>query len=147
MNNRTKLVPMIFGVLMVCVLTSCTNENGVESVSPNELFIVDQPLSSPSGNYEAVIERYDDNGVRSYKLFIVDANDSGTRFEAGLVFRARDRNYVFWADEEDVLWGYSGDVGTFFWTQEDGCWIKKAYADNKDATVPQALKAVRPNKY
>jgi hypothetical protein len=136
----------MFSALMVCILTSCTNENGGESMNPNELSNVDHPLSSYSNNYEAVIEKFYDNGVRNYKLFIVDVNDNGAKYEADLVFRARDRNYVFWADAEDVLWGYSGDVGTFFWTKEDGSWVKKAYADNKDAIVPQALKEARPNK-
>jgi hypothetical protein len=116
-------------------------------MNPNELSNVDQPLPSPSSNYEAVIEKFDDDGVRSYKLFIVDVNDEGAKYEADLVFRARDRNYVFWADEEDVLWGYSGDVGTFFWTKEDGSWVEKAYTDDIDAIVPQALKEVRPGKY
>ena len=80
-------------------------------------------------------------------LYCIDVNDKGAKYKADLVFRARDRNYVFWADEEDILWGYSGDVGTFFWTKEYGSWVKKAYADNKDAIVPQALKEARPNKY
>jgi hypothetical protein len=105
----------MFSALMVCILTSRTNDNGGESMNPNELSNVDHPLSSYSCNYEAVIEKYYDNGVRNYKLFIVDVNDNGAKYEADLVFRARDRNYVFWADAEDVLWGCSGVLDKRRW--------------------------------
>ena len=116
-------------------------------MNKNELSNIDQPLLSPSTQYEAVIEKFDDNGVRSYKIFIVDVNGIDSMYEADLIFRARDRNYAFWADEEDVLWGYSGDAGTFYWVKENGSWVKKAYADNPEAIVPQSLKDARPNKY
>jgi len=111
-------------------------------------FNSNQPLSSPSDKYEAIIEEYDDNGVKSYKLYIVDVmDDEDAKYTADLIFRARDKNYVFWADAEDILWGYSGDVGSYFWVNEGGTWVKKTYADNQDAIVPQALKDARPNKY
>ena len=128
----------------MCIVASCVNENEADTM---ELSYVDKPISSPSGNYEAVIEKFDDNGVRSYRLYIADVNNTDTRYEAELVFRARDKNYVFWADEEDILWGYSGDVGTFFWVIEDGSWVKKSYADNPGAKVPQALKEARPKMH
>ena len=144
MNSKTKIMLILFSALLVCVLTSCIKENGGNTMNRNELSNVDKPLSSPSSNYEAVIEKFDDNGVRSYKLFIVAVDDSELKYEADLVFRARDRNYVFWADGEDILWGYSGDVGTYFWAKEDGFWIKSSYAENRDANIPQALRDARP---
>ena len=129
----------------MCILSSC---NGGEMMKYSGAFAnLNQPISSPSGSYSAIIEEFNDNGVNSYKLYIVDLIGNGTKHETDLIFRARDRNYVFWADEEDVLWGYSGDVGTFFWVIENDSWIKKAYTDNKDAKVPQALKDARPNRY
>ena len=115
----------------------------------NELFNnLNQPLSSFSGSYEAIIEEFDDNGVKSFKLYIMDVNNNEkAKYTADLVFRARDKNYVFWADEEDILWGYSGDVGTYFWINEDGVWVQKAYANNPNAIVPQMLKDARPNLF
>jgi hypothetical protein len=99
-----------------------------------------QALPSPYGNYEAVIESFDNNGVRSYKVLIVDINDRASEYELDIIFRARDRNLLAWADDEEVLWAYSGDVGTFFWVWEEASWVKKSYAQNPNATKPQALR-------
>ena len=105
-----------------------------------------QFLLSPSGNYKADIEDFDDDGVKSYRLYIIDIRNDGTlKYEVDFIFRARDKNFIFWADEADVLWVYSGDTGTYFWINNNDIWIKKSYADNQEAKVPQALKDVRPN--
>ena len=137
---------LIMSSILTTILIAGCIKNTEEPLNNNELSNIDQPLFSPSGNYKAVIDRFEDNGVRAYKVEIVDVKDFDT-YEVDILFRARDRNYVFWADEDDILWGYSGDVGTYFWLKENGFWIKKTYADNPNAVVPQALKDARPNKY
>jgi hypothetical protein len=119
----------------------------VDGVMQNgSLASINYPLRSYSGKYEATIEEFDDAGVNSYKLYICDA-DYDIKYEADMIFRARDKNYILWADDEDILWVYSGDVGTFFWIKDDVSWVKKSYADNGDARVPKALKEARPKYY
>ena len=145
MKKKVKLILIIFNILIMYILSSCINENGEKAMEYNELSNLDQPLSSPSGNYKAIIEKFNDNDVKSYKLFIEDVNDKEPKYETDLIFRARDKNFVFWADEEDILWGYSGDIGIFFWVNENNSWVKKTYTKNSDAIVPQALKDARPN--
>ncbi|MCL2152661.1 MAG: hypothetical protein FWH57_06870 [Oscillospiraceae bacterium] len=137
------MILIIFCILAMCLFTSCKNEIKNENMYKDELSNVDHPLLSPCGNYEAIIEKFDNNGVRSYKLYIEEVKDKYS-YEADLIFRAIDRNYVFWADEEDVLWEYSGDVGIFFWVKEDSSWMKKSYADNPKAIAPQALQDALP---
>ena len=66
-----KFVLILFCILVVGVIANCTHVNGEEAKNRNELSNIDKPLSSPSSNYEAVIEKFDDDGVISYKLFIV----------------------------------------------------------------------------
>lgn len=152
MKIKTKLVLIISGMLLICVMFGCTGRNeGTEPIKViSQLINQDQPyvLLSPNGSYEAILEEVDDNGVKSYRLYIANVNsDTGSKYTADLIFRARDTNYVLWADEEDILWAYSGDAGTFFWINENGSWMKNAYYDDKSAKVPQALKDARLNKY
>jgi len=128
----------------------CNKENK-GATDKTYIDIFDNPnisLISPSGNYLAIIKKFNDNGIESYKIYIkYKDNDNDLGYETDLIFRARDKNYIFWADESDILWGYSGDIGTFFWSRENGNWAKHSYADNRDAVVPQALKKVRPRNF
>ena len=132
-----------------CALISCSCDSGEDAIIPNELISQPgQPVLSPSGRYEAIVEKFDDEGVRSYKLSIIDtASNDETKYTTDVTFRARDTNFVLWADEEDVLWGYNGDIGTFFWVNINGSWLKRSYANNSDVTVPEALKAARPRYF
>ena len=115
----------LLSVVMVCSVAGCTTGRGERATSrsevsenKHELRDFDEPFVSPSGLYEA-----------------------------DLIFRAQDTNYVYWADEEDIVWGYSGDVGAYFWVKEDGFWVEKSYADHQDAKVPQGLKDARPKYF
>lgn len=40
------------------------------------------------------------------------------------IYRMRDRFYITWDIEKDILWIYSSDVGTYFIYFENG-WIKR----------------------
>jgi len=102
---------------------------------------------SPSGVYEAIIEEFNNSGVNSYKLYIANTIYNDHKFETELTFRRRDRNFVFWADEDDILWAYSSDIGTFFWVKEHDSWVEKAFFENRDAKVPQALREVLPHRF
>ena len=149
MKNNIIFLCILFGILMMCFLTSCKNANNGNEIEYIDLFVTpDQALLSPSGNYEAVIEKFDNDGVRSYSLFIIDAdNGVDLKYEADLIFRARDKNFIFWADEEDILWAYNSDVGVYFWVNDNGIWTKKSYVDNRTEKVPQILRELRPRVF
>jgi hypothetical protein len=85
-------------------------------------------ILSPSGKYRAVTEFFDD-GIKSYRLSIEVANEENRKFNTEFVFRAMDHNFVSWADAEDTLWTYSGDVGYYFWTLENNVWIINEVTD------------------
>ena len=149
MKNRTKFNIIVYFIVLMSFLYGCSNDNDRESTKQNGQFEdISSSFPSFSNNYEAILEEFDDNGVKSYRLYITDINNTDTtKYEADIIFRARDKNYIFWADNEDTLWCYSGDVGTYFWIIKNDSWEKKSYFENKDKIVPQALKEARPNKY
>jgi hypothetical protein len=78
----------------MCLLPGCAGENErPEEMGQNgSLSDIERPLLSYGGNYEAVIEEFDDDGVKCYKLYILDINGNDLRYEAKLSFRARDKN-------------------------------------------------------
>ena len=149
---KSQSVFIIYTILSICVLSGCSQDSNAgrdKEIAENNLFASqDQVLISPSEIYGAYIEEFDDNGVKSYCLYIKSLNSGNQSvYKADITFRARDVNYIFWADEADILWGYSGDIGTYLWVRTDNTWVKEAYADNIDAEVPQALKNAMPNLY
>jgi len=137
MRNKINLV---FILCAMFTSTSCTLQR-------RQRFADFSHSLSPSGTYQAIIEEFNNNGVNSYRLFIADAVHNDHKFETELTFRRRDMNFVFWADEEDILWANSGDIGTFFWVKEHDSWVKKVFSENRDAKVPQALKEVLPRLF
>jgi len=106
---------------------------------------------SPSGKYKLeVVEGYDGN-VKFNRFQIIKVGtptaEPSIAFISNDTFRIRDTLYFFW-DDEDRVWVYSGDVGTFFWekTNEEN-WKKYAYVENKEVPVPQLLIKLKPNLF
>jgi len=122
-------------------------QNNGEILQRSQRFADFSHSISPSGTYKAIIEEFNNNGVSSYKLYIANTIYNDNKFETDLTFRRRDRNFVFWADDDDILWANSGDIGTFFWVKEHDSWVQMAFFENRDAKVPQALKEVLPRLY
>jgi hypothetical protein len=103
--------------------------------------------NSPSGRYGAILRNVENPSAKTYTVIIRD-NDTKEEFPTNFTFRKRDNNFVVWADDEDILWGYNGDIGTYFWTlDDDGVWQENSYASNKDADVPTALLKLRPRYF
>jgi len=143
-------------VLMIIIILNKGNlrksdSKNLERLEKNEVqnvFITESSsVISPSGNYKAFLEKFDDNGVISFKIRIQNNSDNN-EYIADIVLRARDSNFALWSDEGDVLWCYSGDIGVFLWALDDnGEWLKYSYTDNNDFIVPRALIEMRPNSF
>lgn len=108
---------------------------------------------SPSGKYVLLVKEVSENGSTLNYFLIMSATetekDSENPSPENVVytstdkFRTRDTLYFLW-DNNDRVWVYSGDVGTYFWEQGDnGLWTKHTYTD-EDIEAPTFLKEVRP---
>jgi hypothetical protein len=82
---------------------------------------------SPSKNFYYIVEEIDRSycvQILSYdKIIFIDPEK----------YRMRDRFYITWAENEDVLWLYSSDIGIFGLYPEGGEWVKKNSADCRNA--------------
>ena len=59
-------------------------------------------------------------------------------------FSARSTTWLLW-DQEERVWVYSGDTGTFFWERRGDSstdWVRRSYADSA-VTAPAFLKQHR----
>lgn len=110
---------------------------------PPEVALPDNPANSPSGKYVLTVDTEMMNGVEVYYFQILDTNQN-------ILFAAQDRfsiqhtTYFLW-DQDDRVWVYSGDVGTFFWERmaETNEWKQFVYAEN-NVSAPPFLKEARP---
>ncbi|WP_139074830.1 hypothetical protein [Paenibacillus elgii] len=105
---------------------------------------LEHPLVSPSGKYQLeVLEGY--NGVVHFYRFNISkigekGSDPAVIFCSKDTFRKRDRVFFLW-DDEDKVWVYSGDVGTYYWTKtDDETWIKSEDMTKNKLEMPENLK-------
>ncbi len=112
----------------------------------SQLVTENNAVVSPSGLYvlEMIVGKVDD--VSSFSFCIKDVKDSSEVFVSNDYYRLRDTTYLLWG-EDDTVWVYSGDLGTFYWEKESDSWQKKTYADNIGKEVPQALEELRPDYF
>jgi len=130
------------------------------------------PIVSPSGEFTAEYQQSPSN-ERGFVIRILDKSGNHI-YTCDCLFLSRFSNFICWADDADILWGYNGDIGTFYWIPEEDGWIKyvirsqRAYAgcfvQYKDENgelyyvdiaelpsislyAPQALKDLRPNTF
>jgi len=107
------------------------------------LVTLDREVISPSGIFMATLfETFPigSDDVRGYQIKIVDIKTS-EEYIIDMHFRRRDVNYIVWAEDYDIIWAYSGDIGTYCWEFDDGNWIPGTY---KESEKPKALKELRP---
>lgn len=94
---------------------------------------------SPSGLYSYMIEEKNEN------YYIAIFKDNILVFRDDQAYRMQDRFYIVWHQEKDVLWVYSGDIGTYYYFVSDGKWFRKARGSgksNKSEIPPAMLDAV-----
>lgn len=125
--------------------------NYKKELTSEYLATIKNPVKSPSGKYLLIIIEGND-GIVNYNQFqIAKINNEEMKSEVIFnsldKFRTRDTVYFLW-DNEDRVWVYSGDIGTFYWIRKnDNVWEKQRYVDHKDTPVPEILKKLRPNVF
>jgi hypothetical protein len=111
---------------------------------PREVATGEKAAISPSGEYILVIVSGHDRTARFQSFQILD-RDGKALYLSSERFGMRHTTYFLW-DQDDRVWVYSGDIGTFFWEYEvnSGEWQKRLYAQS-DVPAPEFLKKVRPD--
>lgn len=111
---------------------------------PPEVATQSKPAVSPSGNYTLVVLTGNDGGV-DFQSFQILNQDGELVYASQDRYATRHTTYFLW-DQDDRVWVYSGDLGTFFWQRnpDTGDWEKYVYADN-DVPAPEFLKDKYPN--
>ena len=118
-----------------------------DNIDKSMLVTVDNDVLSPSKEFLLKLIPTKDGDVRVYYFEVVSAKENISVFRSEAIFRLRDKNFILWG-EDDTIWGYSGDIGTFYWEKAGDFWEKKAYADNKgSACVPDILVKLRPSVF
>lgn len=130
----------LFTLVFIAFFPGCFQQSN----AMNNLSAISQPQVSPSGKYYLkVIEGYND--VQCYRFEIVEKGNDKVVFLSGDCFRARDVNFFMWDDAQDIVWVYSGDIGTFFWVKDAyNQWSKHIYVFGEGKGVPELLKKLRP---
>jgi len=151
-NNIIYIAAIIVVILIIILIVFVfSSKNSDAKVNMKEVATIDTPVTSPSGKYQLKILEETINGVKNNKFAIykmLNGNpDSTAIFISDDVFRTRDKLFFLW-DDNDRVWIYSGDVGTYFWERiTDDNWQKQSYADNKNVTVPDLIKKLKPGYY
>jgi len=142
------LITVLVGAYMVYV-TINAEKNIIEFDS--NLATETNDVVSPSGQYKLQIKTTEEDGIK-FNFFVIakmeiSEDKYNVVFESNDKFRVRDRLYFLWGNDDSV-WVYSGDLGTFYWTKaSNDTWIKHSYSDNKDVPVPDLLKQLKPNYF
>ena len=88
------------------------------------------------------------NGIVHYKRFNISSLENKTNpqviYCSTDTYRINDKLYFVWDDTEDIVWVYSADMGTFYWSQDSDNKWHKYDKGNKD--YPNTLKALIYNQ-
>lgn len=114
---------------------------------PDEVASFGKPAVSPSGDYllELTIP---DPAQDSMVSFAIKNRNNEVVFVPHMAFSNRSTTFFLWDDNEERVWVYSGDIGTFFWeiSDDDKRWKHFSYAKEK-VEAPQFLKDTRPSSF
>lgn len=135
-----------FGLILLALLLliSCT-ERGNETM-PVDVATTETSLQSPSGRYLLHVNEVD-VGNDTMQFFDIQLPDGSVVFTAAEQYSKRHRTFFVW-DEADRVWVYSGDVGTYVWTNQGdpAQWSVQSYRES-GLPAPQVLKDLRPGYY
>ena len=150
--KKTAIIISIM-VTLVVILSSCLNDDvnssDLETSNMFKHLIASESnsVTSPSGQYILEMITATKDNVYSGSFCIKNEKDKSLLYECGDYYRLRDTTFILWG-EDDTVWVYSGDLGTFYWENNNETWVKKSYAKNKNKiVVPQALRELRPNHF
>lgn len=79
-----------------------------------------------------------------YHIIIVENNT--IVFEDNQNYRKRDRFFISWHQNDDILWVYSGDIGLYYFICENNIWKRYAFADStmNNTNIPMIMKEAVP---
>ncbi len=143
MSSFAKSPICVYGFFIINLLVlSCACQERNNNM-PNEVATLSQPATSPSGNYLLKVINVDDTQPNLLTFQILDRNNM-VLYTAADNFDDHHTTFFLW-DDDDRVWVYSGDLGTFFWEQDKllNSWQKYTYAQS-DVAAPAFLKEVRP---
>jgi hypothetical protein len=126
-----KVIYFVIFTWVICIF-SC------EKREKHEYSIFDYVAESPSKEFSYRVKEVDKNyQVEIYKIDEICYTDPE-------MYRMRDRFYITWDMEKDIIWVYSSDVGTYFFYFENK-WIKREYkyynyVVDDGSEIPQIIK-------
>lgn len=129
--------------LVLPLLTAC--QGGIANM-PQEVASPEAPASSLSGKYILVVlSGYD--GQSHFHSFQILNQDRKVLYLSPDHFEARFRTYFLW-DQDERVWVYSSDLGTFFWERRTDTdeWEKHSYAQS-NVPAPDFLKEMIPKRF
>ena len=135
----------IFMLMILCTSSGCIQNTKNDDSNAILFLSVNNPLLSPSGEFLASIENIISNDINCYSLNIDEMKENGVKYTSDIILRKRDTNLIIWDDNEDILWCYNSDLGTYYLQNVNGIWCKYSYINNVKNNVPQALIDARPN--
>lgn len=144
------LITILLGIYTVFPMIKKGVFHTTKSEWFNQIATPENPIVSPSGKYQLeVVNGY--NGLVKFQRFYITkledrAYSPRVIFACLDTFRTRDTLYFLW-DNNDRVWVYSGDVGTYYWVCVDNDqWEKYSYA-NTPILVPELLNQLRPEGF
>lgn len=140
---KIKYIYLIFTLIIFYLFPLVACQERIQESMPPEVATLNKPATSPTGKFVLVVtsQKTDQNTVEGFRVL---DKEGGIVFAPVEQFPVRSVNYFLW-DQDDRIWVYSGDLGTFFWQNEGQLtdWKKYIYAEN-DVPAPEFLKQVRP---
>ena len=122
-------------LLGIALLGSCSQDKVMEKLYADRLVTENHSVVSPSQEYSLEMEIYYSDNVTGFSFIIRNILDNEEIYRSDDFYRLRDVTYLCWGDDDDTVWVYSGDVGTYYWERTDGEWVKNTYAENKDRAI------------
>ena len=148
---RSKCLLSLLILVTAFVTTSCMwmfSELGGDSSKYPQLATEKNSVLSPSGELILEMDRSREDGMAGFRFIIRDADTNEQIFKSQEWYRLLDTCYLLWADDDDIVWVYSGDVGIFYWEKDGETWGKTDYmGDTDQIKAPDLLKELKPRHF
>ncbi len=152
MKMRIKFTFFLFALLTMIILLLLGCSPGQKGSEENEmindnLVAENHNVLSPSGKFSLEMAISQSDNVKGFSFIVRGASSTIEIFRSDDFFRLRDTNYLFWGDN-DTIWVYSSDLGTFYWENTADTWTKKTYSENGERViVPEILRKLKPQYF
>jgi hypothetical protein len=134
-------------VIISCACNIKNRENNDLIFNEKVLTEKNNSKISPSGEYELLLD-IGYNKKSPFYYFIIKKNDN-VIYTCDEKFYNRHTFFLCWDDISDIVWCYSGDIGTFYWVNENNVWKKYSYFNENvyNLIPPNILNKLRPNYF